>query len=396
MKKKLLAAAILGSFSVAAFAGGAHVKLYGLIDLGVTHFTGLASGSSAAGSPTVSSTGLSSGAQSGSRIGIKGSEDLGGGMKVVFAAETGFCAAGLSQDQKAGVGGNPGGGYCSGGGFMQRQAFVGVRGHFGVLTAGRMYTPIFKNEAAMDPFGYGLTGDINNLSIVGKQSNGLLIRANQAINYTTPKLSGFTGTLNYSFAPLAEGTVPTASGKGSNVMRSWSAEAKYASGPVTVGGTYLELTNSMLGLAAGGVNSGSIKVWQAFGAYDFGVAKLRGLYEKASGDYAYGTTSGLAGGGQRFWMLGVTVPVGRGTIMASYDEAKIDPNGVFTEQVGTAKQYALGYTYALSRTTNLYASYGHVSNDAGTSFANQSNTDSFSGVDGQSSTGVAVGIRKLF
>ncbi len=396
MRKILWAMALLAAFAGNASAEQPNVQIYGLIDLGLTHFTGLATGSSAAGSPTGSSTGLSSGAQSGSRLGIKGHEDLGNGVQVLFVAETGFCAAGLSQDQKVGVAGNPGGSSCSGGAFMQRQAFVGVHGRFGTLSAGRMYTPMFHNEAAMDPFGYGLNGDINNLSIVGKQSGGLLIRANQSLTYTSPTLSGLSGTLSFSFAPTAGGTVPAAVAKDSRVPRSWTAEGRYASGPLTAGLAYLELRNSTLGLASNGVDSGGIKVWQAFGAYDFGVARLRALYEKASGDYAFGTTTGVAGGGQRFWMLGVSVPVGPGEILASYDVATIDPNGVFTKQVGTARQYALGYTYALSKSTNLYASYGHIGNDARTSFANQSNADAFAGVDGQSSSGMAVGIRKLF
>ena len=117
MKKSLLALAVFGAFSGAAFAQS-NVQLYGIIDLGVTHFTGL---KPASGTGTVSSTGLSSGAQSPSRIGVKGTEDLGGGLKVFFTAETGFCSAGTNSAALTTAGANPSN-FCSGGGFMQRQA----------------------------------------------------------------------------------------------------------------------------------------------------------------------------------------------------------------------------------------------------------------------------------
>ncbi|MBU6511981.1 MAG: porin, partial [Betaproteobacteria bacterium] len=116
MKKSLIALAVFGAFSGAALADGSNVQLYGLIDLGVTHFTGGADGNV---------TQLSSGVQSGSRIGVKGTEDLGGGLSTIFDVETGFCANG-----NTGAAGSSA--YCTGGpggpGFMGRQAWVGLKG----------------------------------------------------------------------------------------------------------------------------------------------------------------------------------------------------------------------------------------------------------------------------
>lgn len=384
MKKSLLALAVLGAFSGAAFAQSS-VQLYGIIDLGVTHVTGLAPAGANPTGQTVSSTALNSGVQSGSRIGVKGTEDLGGGLKAFFDAETGFCAAGTNQmGTTTQAGGNQT--YCTGGGFMQRQAFVGLSGNFGTVTAGRQYTPPFSNEANMDPFGFGLAGDIGNISLVNQYG---LYRANQAVAYVTPNLGGFTGVAAYSFAPGNGGTIPTVSGPGSNVTRAWVLNGQYGNGPITAGLDYGRVTNLYAGTLLG-INDGALKLWQAYGAYDFGVAKISGIYESATQDYFTGKNIS--------WMLGATVPVGPGAILVSYENAKntLVANGGTGTGAGTAKQYAIGYTYALSKQTNLYTSYAHISNDTGTAFAVGDATDVNHGVLSQGSSGFDFGIRHQF
>ena len=93
MKKSLIALAVLGTFGMGAAQAADTVQLYGIIDLGVAHFNNDGAGSV---------TKLGTGGQSGSRIGLKGTEDLGGGLSAFFQAETGFCANG-------GGGSKPGG-----------------------------------------------------------------------------------------------------------------------------------------------------------------------------------------------------------------------------------------------------------------------------------------------
>ncbi len=388
MKKSLLVLAVFGAFSGAAFAQS-NVQLYGVIDLGVTHFTGL---KPASGAGTASSTGLSSGVDNSSRIGVKGTEDLGGGLKAFFTAETGFCAAGLNQNGTTTQAG-PNQTFCTGGGFMQRQAFAGLAGGFGTLTLGRQYTLAFNNEANVDPFGYGLTGIIGNLSLTGQGDGPLglgvyyLVRANQAVTYATPNLSGFTGAVAYSFAPGASGTVPTASGLGSNVPRSMALNGQYANGPVMAGLNYTRVTN-VYANPTSLVNDGAFKMWQLYGSYDFGIAKVSGIYEKANADYTSGSN--------KYWMLGAAFPVGPGAILASFGQNKNDVTVTGSTPAGTAKVYALGYTYALSKRTDLYTSYAHISNAVGTAFAVGSATDYFTGVAGQGSSGFALGISHQF
>ena len=387
MKKSLLALAVLGAFSGAAFAQSS-VQLYGIIDMGVTHFTGIAP--TGGGPGTVSSTGLSSGVQSGDRIGVKGTEDLGGGLKAFFTVETGFCGSGLNQaGSTTQTAGNQS--FCTGGGFMQRQAFAGLAGNFGTLSLGRQYTPAFLSEAAVDPFGVGLTGSVLDMGLVSRFP--LLppyaqVRANQAAAYVTPNLSGFKGTVAYSFAPGAAGTVPTASGAGSNVTRGMALNGQYANGPVMAGLTYTRLTN-VYANPTSLVNDGAFKMWQAYGSYDFGIAKIGGIYENASTDYSSGNS--------KYWMLSATIPVGPGAILAAYSQNKNDVTTAANPvPAGTAKEYAIGYTYSLSKQTNLYTSYAHINNAAGTALTVGSATDGFTGVAGQGSSGFALGIRHQF
>ncbi len=377
MKKTLIALAVFGTFTGAALADGNSVTLYGIIDLGVTHFTGIAP--AGGGTGTVSSTGLSSGVQSGSRIGVKGTEDLGGGLKAIFDAETGFCAAGANQGAPTTQVGNYQS-FCTGGGyFMGRQAYAGLAGDFGTVLGGRLYTTNFDDEADVDPFGAGLTGQIDNMSLVAQYN---AYRANQVLAYVSPNFSGFNVVAAYVFAPNAAGTIPTASGANSNVSRAYTIDGKYAAGPIMAGLTYTQVTNVFANAA--GVNDGAVKLWDVRGAYDFGVAKISGIYENAKQDYSSGNN--------KFWSLGVSVPVGPGAILGSYAEAKND----IVAGSPTGKQVAIGYTYNLSKRTNLYTSYAHISNSNGASFVPGDSTDGFKGVANQGSSGFALGIRHQF
>src|SRR3954469_17893867 len=121
MKKSLLALAVLTAVTGAAYAQST-VTLYGKVDLGLVLDSGSASGKSVR---------VASGVTGGSRIGFKGVEDLGGGMKAAFQLETGFCA-----DSAAGA---PN--FCTGGNqFMGRKAYGALTGPLGALSAGRQYS----------------------------------------------------------------------------------------------------------------------------------------------------------------------------------------------------------------------------------------------------------------
>ncbi len=366
MKKSLVALAVLGALTGSAYAADS-VQLYGIVDMGVAHY------SNGNGSVTKLGTGI----QSGSRIGLKGTEDLGGGLKALFQLETGFCANGGSVVQGNGTfaGSASSNQYCTGGGFMGRTSMVGLTGGFGTAVAGRIYSLTFDDQAAVDPFGYGLTGTISNIGTIGAPA-----RVNQTIAYISPTFSGFHVAGAYLFNDGLGLALPT--GGTLSTTGGYNLQAGYTNGPIWVSADYLR-ANYYNGNAA-------MKHSMIVGSYDFGVAKLAAMYAQNK----LNALGGAESGNLQAWLLGVTVPVGPGAILASYTQSKNKD-----VSMSTSKQYAIGYTYALSKRTNLYTSYAHITNDANTFAAVQDATGNNSapaGGLGMASSGFALGIRHQF
>ena len=320
MKKSLLALAVLTAISGAAFAQSS-VTLYGKVDLGLVYD---------AGGPHGKSIRVSSGVTGGSRIGFKGVEDLGSGLKASFQLETGFCA---DSNATGGTGAN----FCTGGNFMGRQAYGALSGNFGSLSAGRQYSLGFVNLTTIDPFGTGFAGQINNVF----DPSG--VRLNNAVQYNTPVLSGFNASVEFS---AGEQTGNWEAG------RETGAALTYASGPIYAGATYFDLnTRTTPALTAR-------KTWQAGGTYDFGVVKLHAMVQGTkSSDQIDGAFDRLNA------MGGVTVPLAGGSVMASYvhsnDRLDADQD---------ANQIGVGFLYPLSKRTSLYTSFAHIQNLHGALF----------------------------
>ncbi|MBU6514218.1 MAG: porin, partial [Betaproteobacteria bacterium] len=296
---------------------------------------------------------------------------LGGGLSTIFDVETGFCANG-----NTGAAGSSA--YCTGGpggpGFMGRQAWVGLKGDFGTVQAGRQYTLTFDDQANIDPFGYGLTGSISNFGTVGVPA-----RASQVIGYTSPNLSGFTVAAQYMFGAGMQ----YAAADQYKATGGYNLQAGYANGPIGVTLSYLRANDPN--------GNAFVKDTEISGSYNFGVAKVVGYYSQNKPD-ASAVASGVNLDNRKAYMLGVTVPVGPGSILASYTHLKDD-----TVTNGGAKQYAVGYTYSLSKQTNLYASYAHISNDSAAKYAVGDSTDAgFAPTAGGSSSGLGFGIRHQF
>lgn len=387
MNIRLIACAVAGAFGLAPLAcANTGVQLYGTIDLGITHFTGLAPSAGGAPGQTVSTTGLSSGAQSASRIGISGTEDLGGGVVALFRAETGFCASGGQLGAgTAGFAGRATAGdsaYCSGTGFMGRQDYVGLAGSFGTFLAGRLMNLAYLNEKAADPFAMGMTGNYNNINT---ELSGAALETNQTVAYVSPAFHGFDTTLGYAFNVLPNYYIVSGTHQQQNAVKTWVAGVNYHSGGAFAAIDFQLLDDFVAQPGGDGMQTGALKMFQVSGGYDFGVVKLSALYGHTRMDYFSGDDTS--------WLLGATIPAGPGDILASLDESKF---GLGDPAAPRAKQYAIGYTYSLSKRTNLYASYAHVSNDAGSTRAVGDATDGFTGVSGQDSTGMAVGIRHDF
>ena len=381
---KKTTSAVLVFTACAALSGTADagVRLYGLIDAGVTHYTGLSNGAGG----TTSSTGLSSGVQSGDRIGLKGTEDLGGGLNAIFDVETGFCGTGTSQDV-ATAGGTPQT-YCTGGGFMQRTSLLGVQGHFGRLVAGRFLLPAYTNAVSVDPFRNGTTASITSLNRAVSAFNYL--RESQLVEYATPTVDGFSAQLVYGFGAVAGSTQAGSLG---------NLSVHYRHGPLYLGAAYLVNDyRSAVALESGRIAAGSTStthVEQLFGHYELHAVVLSAMVQAYTSGFPGSTfmpvKASTAALDNRFWMLGAAVPMGRGQFNLSYSHT--DNQEVASSQ---ASLIGVGYQYSLSRSTMLYGGLSHVSNGSAAAYGVHDATNTFAGSYGQSANGLDIGLRTSF
>ncbi|MCU9956959.1 porin [Burkholderia sp. BKH01] len=358
MNKQLIAAPLLLSLAGIASAQSS-VTLYGIVDAGVTYRSNERVGSvGSAGSYTGhSSVGLTTGNLSGSRWGIKGSEDLGGGMRALFVLENGFDIANGTSGQ--------------GGRQFGRQAFVGIGSdRYGSVTLGRQYTSLddFVSPVGPSSFigGFGAhPGDIDDLDQTA--------RVDSSIKYTSANYSGFTFGALYGF-----GGQP-----GSMKQRNtWSVGAAYAAGPLRVGVGYERSDNSKTGatdptagkwqstddgLFNSSINEGyasaqSQQIIATGATYDFGPAVVGVNYSNVqyrSGDrslFAGHATFNVAGVFTRWNVRPQT------QLFAGYSYTR----GSDVDGVDDRAQYhnvTLGAVYDLSKRTSVYllGAYQHAS-----------------------------------
>ena len=330
MKKSLLALAVLTAISGAASAQSS-VTLYGKVDVGMVYDSGSALGKSLR---------IDSGITGGSRVGFKGVEDLGGGLKASFQLETGYCADGAN-------GTTPN--FCAGSNqFMGRQAWGALSGGFGSISGGRQYSLGFITLTTIDPFGTGLAGQINNIFDTSAT------RLNNSVQYNTPVFSGFNFAGEFS---AGEHTGDWKAG------REVGAAATYSAGPIYASATLYDLNSAEAG------DPTARKTWQVGGTYDFGVAKLAALVQGTKSDQS------LPAAFDRFNLMGgVTVPLAGGSLMASYVHSN-DKEAANHD----ASQVGVGYMYPLSKRTSLYAAFAHISNSNGGTFTVGNATDAGTG-----------------
>lgn len=217
MKKSLIALAVVAA-SGAAMAQSS-VTLYGVADAGIGKIK--AAGNDASNKAEFISGSMMNNGNS--RIGVRGVEDLGGGLKAGFNFESG-----LDLDDGANLG--------SGGGFWGRAANLWLGGNWGTVKLGRTLNPSFYGMAAWE-----LTGAAN-YSVVGNTfgfSGSPSARNNSQFSYKTPNLGGFSAELGYIFKPDNGGAAK------------WDVNAIYANGPVGVGLAAHKQKGGKLGYGAG-------------------------------------------------------------------------------------------------------------------------------------------------
>ena len=346
MKKALIAAALLAAAAAPAFAQ-TNVTIYGIVDAGFVREMG----------GTTNATKISSGVGSVSRLGFRGTEDLGGGMSALFVLETGYKTDTGEVD--------------TAGSIFNRQAFVGIKTNAGTVTMGRQYTPYYTTVSAYaDPFAAGLSGSAKNmLPTVGANT-----RTSNTVMYVSPKFSGVTGELAYAAGEQAD----------NSAGRQIGAALTYAVGKLNARLAYNNRNSDIAATTGVTAVSRDIGTNTLLAAnYDFGIFKGYAAYgvDKGFNSAVLPNTTNPFGGirpttstDSTDMLIGAAVPVGQGTILASVinknDKTSFDQD---------ATQLAVGYTYALSKRTTLYTSYGKIKNRRGAGYTVGNGTDVGSG-----------------
>ena len=379
MKKTLLAAALMAGFAGVAQAETS-VTLYGILDggIGYERVSGKASYlENRTGVPDAKSTrtGMINGVQFGNRWGLKGSEDLGNGLRAVFVLESGF---GLDTGNQA-----------QGGRLFGRQATLGLASDaWGQLDIGRQTNIASKYlPGVVSPFGASF-GQAN-AGAVFSQAN--TARYDNMIMYQTPNFSGFQFGIGYSFnvngsqnSKISE-TGDVNDGLERNT-RAITTGLRYANGPLAAALTYDQFKSPESRAVPNGAVAGgkTVKAWALGGSYDFEVAKVYlgygqtrdGLFQHQGYLDGANFTAGDAGAPGAFrsidglkinsYSVAVSAPLGGGTVMASWMMA--DPKNQPDVWAGAAKTmdkqntYSLGYTYGFSKRTSMYAFGSYADN----------------------------------
>lgn len=348
MQKKLIALAVAGLVSGAAFAQS-NVTVYGVAD---------AYWASVKKTDQDRYYAVNSGGLSGSRIGFKAVEDLGNGTSALAVIEYGF---------KMDDGNNAVVTTGADTGLLARQKLVGLTGGWGTAVAGYAQTAGYDFACAATTFGGSA------LDPEGAIGAGVILtcgnggRSPNALAYISPNFGGFSGTIQHG--RLSEGVgAPTQKKDASATLLG----ATYAAGPVTVNGVYSKATdNDLMALTVK-----SIKEFGLRGAFNAGFANFTASYQSKDAEGVDNKDTS--------WTLGAGVPVGAGTIVASVGQAALK------ETVGSSnnkkQSYAVAYLHSLSKRTTAYVGYNDTKDKTRTvSHTKDTDTATF-----------AVGLRHTF
>jgi GBP family porin len=368
MKKNLIALAISGAVALPAMAQ--NVTLYGQIDAGVAHFNGV-------GTVKTTQHAITDGSVSSPLWGLRGTEDLGGGMKTVFQLESDI------QTNNGGYGNS---------GLFRRAAFAGLTGGFGEVTVGLRLNPLIATFGALMPVA---GNSVSTLTSAALSFNNFYTK--NAITYTTPNVNGLVGQFQYgaanSFSTTTTGGVVEA------------ASLTYTSGNLALRGAYQNRTSN-------GTTSGANTTNAAFGTvptidqaarsavagamYSIGDWSLALAMFENNEQPSAGATKVKRGGNQ----LGIGYKMSPAVLLG----------GSLTRAEGSELLNAQA-RYSLSKRTTAYAQFGASSNNTNTVASKQVsfqpyalNTgnhpavaiNDYAGVVGRKSNAMGVGIIHTF
>ncbi|MBX3658966.1 MAG: porin [Ramlibacter sp.] len=350
--------------ALCATAGGASaqssVTVFGVIDTALSHLT----------SGDVSRTQLAPDANTSNRLGFRGTEDLGGGLRAGFWLEAGFApddGTGGSTNTNNQTSGAAAAVSGSQGLTFGRKSVVSLGGSWGELRLGRDYVPSFLNlTTAMHPFGTNGVGNAGSLyypKAFGGTTARTQVRASNSIGYVLPGgLGGF-----YGQAMVALGENASTAGATRDDGRYQGARLGYRSGPVNIA-----VASGKTDYATGDYRQSNAGI-----NYQAGPVLLMYLW----GSNKVGTSRTVA------QMVGTRWRMGQGEWRFAYTRLKA------TGVANDATHVALGYVHALSKRTALYATYAQIHNKGnGTAF----NVGLGVTTPGGTSKGHQVGVRHTF
>lgn len=364
MKKPLIAVAVAAALPAFAYAQ-TNVTLTGNLKTGIA-YTDYDKGATNNGDHTAMADGSS-------RFIIRGTEDLGGGLKAIF-----------QWDNRVRV--DDGSSSSLGGG----NTFVGLSGNFGTIRLGRL--DLYYNQGSDRFDAYATAHQASNraiMSYVGDNTNPIArtSRTENVVRYDLPKFRGLSGGLAWSPGGASpEGATMDDGNKGDT----WTVDLAWSGGPITVGGAYWDQDYEGYKLAAPGAINGQ-QAWRLYGNYNFGIFTVGLMYDQSE--------LKVAGGGDReraAWSIPVTAKLGPGTFLFTYSQADdFEVAGRDVNDSG-AKMYAIGYDYPLSKRTSLGVSYAMVDNDRNAAYGFYSRSNLNATVAGQEAKQFYVGIRHAF
>ncbi len=339
MKRSVLCLAVLCAL-VGEASAQSNVTMFGIVDAGVRHVQN--------GGNSV--TQLASGGIAASRLGIKGSEDLGGGLSASFWLESQ-----INADTGEVIGK-----------FWGRRSTLSLTGGFGEIRMGRDFTPAYRVATLLsDPFGNSGLPAIDSIFSTAK-INGVAYsthyRLDNSVTYFLPNtLGGIYGQATVAPREGVDGAGHTGGLLG------------YKSGPLDVGVAYGQTK----------VAQGSVKTAALAGNYDFGAFKL----------YAGWSQLKYTSATENRYNLGALVPMGRGTLKVNLAQS-VGKGGdyQFDGMENKASKIAVGYAYDLSKRTALYTNLAYIKNKGGAAFVVAPGPV----MNGRTSKGVDVGIRHNF
>ncbi|CAD6512414.1 hypothetical protein LMG27952_00591 [Paraburkholderia hiiakae] len=250
MKKKLaIAAAVAATFASASYAQSS-VTLYGIVDAGFTYTTNVNNNAKYA---------LTSGNVQTSRWGLRGVEDLGGGLKTIFTLESGFNVANGQQN----------------GGLFNRQSYVGLtQDQYGTVTLGRQFDSMVDYIAPLTAV--GTWGGTYMAHVIDNDNLNATFSLNNSIKYTSPNFAGFQFGGMYAFSNQS----------GFAINRAYSAGMSYANQGLRLAAAYMQI-NGVDSTGTGSVQGSSLA--STFGAMASG---NRQRTWGAGANYTYGPMVG--------------------------------------------------------------------------------------------------------